>query len=115
MGPSPVVGLNAFYGPGISEIDAGLERRFHVTERQTIALKAQAFNLLNTSNFFVQNGSGINPIQYNPLGPTCGDGATLNQTCYLVPNSGPGNFQTLESIGQLNGPRVFQFAFTYSF
>jgi len=24
----------------------------------------------------------------------CGDGTTLNQTVYLVPNSGPGNFGT---------------------
>lgn len=95
MGASPVVGLNSFYGPGISEIDVGIERKFHLTERNTIALKAQAFNLFNTSNFYVQNGSGINQIQYNPLGPNCGDGATLNQTCYLIPNTGAGAFQTL--------------------
>lgn len=115
MGVSPVVGLNSFYGPGISEIDLGIERKFYITERQTIALKAQAFNLFNTANFFVQNGGGINQIQYNPLGPNCGDGATLNQTCYLMPNTGPGGFQTLQSVNQLNGPRVLQFAFTYSF
>jgi hypothetical protein len=115
MGASPVVGLNSFNGPGISEIDLGVERKFHLTERHTIALKAQVFNLFNTSNFFVQNGGGINQIQYNPLGPNCGDGATLNQTCYLIPNTGAGAFQTLQSINQLNGPRVFQFAFTHSF
>lgn len=114
-GPSPAAGLNSFYGPGIYEVDLGIERRFHITERQAIALKVQAFNLLNHANFFVQNGSGINATQYNPLGPNCGDGATANQTCYLVPNSGPGNFQTLQSVDQLNGPRVFQFALTYSF
>lgn len=114
-GPSPNFGLNSFYGPWIDEIDLGLERRFHITEKHTISLKAQVFNVANHANFYVQNGSGINATQYNPVGPTCGDGATLNQTCYLVPNAGPGNFQTLESINELNGPRVFQFAFYYSF
>jgi hypothetical protein len=80
-----------------------------------ISLKAQVFNVANHANFYVQNGAGINQIQYNPVGPTCGDGMTLNQTCYLMPNVGPGAFQTLESIGQLNGPRVFQFSFGYNF
>jgi hypothetical protein len=49
------------------------------------------------------------------MGQNCGDGATLNQTCYLVPNTGVGGFSKLQSIGQLNGPRVFQFSFTYQF
>jgi hypothetical protein len=115
VGPSPFYGLNSFYGPWIDEVDMGLERKFHITEHQLISLKAQVFNLANHPNFYVQNGAGINQTQYNPVGPTCGDGATLNQTCYLIPNVGPGAFQTLESIGQLNGPRVFQFSFGYSF
>ncbi len=114
-GPSPNLGLNSFYGPWIDEVDLGLERKFHIGERQVISFKAQVFNVANHANFYVQNGSGINQTQYNPVGPTCGDGVTLQQTCYLVPNVGPGNFQTLESIGQLNGPRVFQFSFGYSF
>ena len=114
-GPAPNFGLNSFYGPWIEEIDLGLERRFHLTEKHTIAVKAQVFNLANHANYFVQNGSGINQVLYNPVGPTCGDGATLNQTCYLVPNVGPGNFQTLESINELNGPRVFQISLNYSF
>jgi hypothetical protein len=115
LGPSPNFGLNSFYGPWIDEVDLGLERRFHISERHVIAFKVQVFNVTNHANFFVQNGAGINQTQYNPVGPTCGDGATLQQTCYLIPNVGPGNFQSLQSIGQLNGPRVFQFAFRYSF
>src|SRR5579883_1613660 len=111
-GSTPGQGYNTFYGPWINEIDLGLTRAFHITERQTIELEAQVFNLFNHPNFFVQAGSGINQTQYLPVGPTCGDGATLNQTCYLIPNSG---FQTLESINQLNGPRTFQFAFRYRF
>jgi hypothetical protein len=99
----------------INEVDLGLSRTFHIRETQTITLMAEAFNLLNTSNFYVQNGTGINQYQYNPLGSNCGDGLTLNQTCYLVPNNGPGGFGTLNSISQLNGPRVLQFSLTYKF
>jgi len=111
-GPVPGVGYNKFYGPWINEIDLGLTRAFHITERQSIQFEAQVFNLFNHPNFFVQAGAGIVQTQYNPVGANCGDGASLNQTCFLVPNSG---FKTLESINQLNGPRTFQFAFRYRF
>ncbi|MBV9303903.1 MAG: TonB-dependent receptor [Acidobacteriaceae bacterium] len=114
-GPAPNFGLNSFYGPWIDEIDIGLERKFQLAENHSFFVKAQVFNVANHANYYVQNGSGINQTLYNPVGPNCGDGATLNQTCYLVPNIGPGNFQTLQSIGQLNGPRVFQFSLKYSF
>jgi hypothetical protein len=111
-GPVPGLDYNSYYGPWIDEIDLGLARAFHITERQTIEIQAQAFNLFNHANYFVQAGAGINQTQYNPVGPTCGDATTHNQTCFLVPNSG---FQTLESINQLNGPRTFQFSFRYRF
>jgi hypothetical protein len=111
-GPVPGPDYNSFYGPWIDEIDLGLTRAFHITERHVVEIQAQVFNLFNHANYFVQAGAGINQIQYNPVGATCGDGATLNQTCFLVPNSG---FQTLQSINQLNGPRTFQFAFRYRF
>ncbi len=111
-GSVPGVEYNSFYGPWIDEIDLGVTRAFHITEHQTIQLQAQVFNLFNHPNFFVQAGSGIVQTEYDPVGPTCGDGASLTQTCFLVPYSG---FKTLESINQLNGPRTFQFAFRYQF
>jgi hypothetical protein len=111
-GPSPTIGLDSFYGPWIDEIDLGITRSFHITDRQVIQIEAQAFNLFNHANFFVQDGSGISANQYDASGATCGDGASLNQTCYLAPDT---NFQKLESINQLNGPRTFQFAFRYNF
>jgi hypothetical protein len=111
-GPSPVVGLNSFYGPWTQEVDLAITRRFAITERQSILFQAQAFNLFNHSNYYVQNGNGVDPVQYEPSGPACGDGATQNQTCYLVPHDG---FGTLQVISPLNGPRVFQFALKYTF
>ncbi len=111
-GPAPGRGFNAFYGPWIDEVDVGIRRDFHVTERNIFSIEVQAFNLFNHANFFVANGGGINQTQYDPVGPTCGDGISANQQCFLVPDSG---FQTKQSINQLNGPRVFQFAFRYRF
>lgn len=96
-------------------MDLGLARTLHITEHHAITLQAQAFNLLNHANYYVQNGAGVNQFQYSPNGPTCGDGQIQNQTCYLVSESGPGGFGTLQSINALNPPRVLQFAFQYHF
>jgi hypothetical protein len=111
-GPSPNVGLNSSYGPWIQEVDLGLARHFAITEKQRITFQVQAFNLFNHANYYVQNGNGANPLQYQPVGKNCGDGLSQNQTCYLVPESG---FGSLQIINALNGPRVLQFAFKYIF
>jgi Carboxypeptidase regulatory-like domain/TonB dependent receptor len=111
-GAVPGEGYNSFYGPWINEIDLGLARAFRITDRHSVELQAQVFNLFNHPNYFVQAGAGINQNQYTPTGANCGDGATPNQTCDLLPTSG---FKTLQSINQLNGPRTFQFAFRYRF
>jgi len=106
-GPSPNAGLNTFFLPWITEIDLGLQRRFRITERESLVFKAQVFNLLNSTNFV-----NVNQFEYNPVGQTCGDGKSVDQTCYLLPAPG---FNTPASISQLHGPRIFQFAVTYSF
>jgi hypothetical protein len=114
-GLAPGDGMNTFVGPWITEIDLGIERGFHVTEKQTIVLKAQVFNLFNTADYFVEAGNGINQVQYIANGPTCGDGMTLNQTCTLTPNNGPGGFGTRTAISQSNPGRIMQFSFAYKF
>jgi len=48
----------------------GLTRSFHISERHTIQIEAQVFNLFNHSNFYVQNGSGVFQNQYDPMGAT---------------------------------------------
>ena len=118
--PGPTQGFNSFYGPWINEIDLGIARAIHLTERHSITLKVQVFNLFNHPNYFVQNGGGVNSTQFDAIAGTlaggaagnCGDGATANQTCFLVPHSG---FRALNSVSELNGPRILQGAFTWSF
>lgn len=114
-GPTPGIGLNSFYGPPLERIDVGLGRRFAIREGEAVEIQAQAFNLFNHANWYVQNGDGINQIQYNPIGSNCGDGASVNQTCYLVPNSGPGNFGTYQEVSPNGLPRVLQFSARFTF
>jgi hypothetical protein len=114
-GPTPGIGLNSFYGPWLERIDVGLAHSFVIREGKELQFQVQAFNLFNHANFYVQNGNGINQLQYNPIGTNCGDGATPNQTCYLVPNSGPGNFGALQEISPNGLPRVLQFSIRFTF
>jgi Carboxypeptidase regulatory-like domain/TonB dependent receptor len=114
-GPTPGIGLNSFYGPWLKMIDLELARSFSIREGRQLQFQVQVFNLFNHANFFVQNGDGINQLQYNPIGSNCGDGQSLNQTCYLVPNSGPGNYGTLQEISPNGLPRVFQFSLRFTF
>jgi hypothetical protein len=111
-GPSPVTGLNSFYGPGTRQVDLGIARKFAFKEHYALNLEAQAFNLFNHPNYYVQNGNGVDAVQYTPVGDQCGDGQTLRQTCYLVPHAG---FGTLQVTSPINGPRVLQFAVELSF
>jgi Carboxypeptidase regulatory-like domain len=118
--PSPFAGLDSIYGPWTQQIDLSLSRRFKLTERHSLSLLAQVFNIANHANYYVQNGTGVSANQYaaapfgnNPDGSTnCGDGATLNQNCYLVPATG---FGTLQIINYQNPPRIMQFALKWTF
>jgi hypothetical protein len=119
-GPTPGIGLNSFYGPWLERIDLGLARRFSIREGKELEFQVQAFNLFNHPNYYVQNGDGINQLQYNPIGTQqgqypCGDGVSVSQTCFLVPNSGPGNFGTLQEISPNGLPRVLQLSARFTF
>jgi Carboxypeptidase regulatory-like domain/TonB dependent receptor len=114
-GPTPGIGLNSFYGPWLRRIDFGVARSIAIREAMALELQVQAFNLFNHANYYVQNGDGINQLQYNPIGTNCGDGVSLNQTCYLLHNSGPGNFGTLQEISPDGQPRMLQFSARFTF
>jgi hypothetical protein len=114
-GPSPNIGLHSYVGPWTKTVDISVERAFKISEYGKLSLRATAFNTLNSPNYYVMYGSGINGQQYRPIGPTCGDRITQNQACYLVPNNRVGGFGTLNVVQQNTGPRIFQFAAIYRF
>jgi hypothetical protein len=54
FGPFPVemTRRNAFRGPGFWNVDMGLYKRIHFTERYSLQLRAEVFNLLNHPNLY---------------------------------------------------------------
>jgi len=50
------VGRNAGRGPGFAQIDLGFSKRTQITERYSVQLGGQAFNLLNHPNFANPDG-----------------------------------------------------------
>jgi hypothetical protein len=61
-----VLGRNTVVGPGIFNIDTTLSRRIRIRERYAFEIRAEAFNLLNTSNY-TQLGRIINASDYGQV------------------------------------------------
>lgn len=59
FGPFPenMLERNAFRGPGLWNIDAGLYKNFRITEGKTLQIRAEAYNLVNHANLFVLGGT----------------------------------------------------------
>jgi hypothetical protein len=53
---------NLLFGPGIENFDAGLFKRFILTERKQFELRWEVFNSLNRPNFFNPVASFTNPL-----------------------------------------------------
>ena len=49
------VGRNSLHGDGLKNFDFGLYRSLRITERQSLQLRAEAFNLTNHPNFYFPN------------------------------------------------------------
>ena len=96
--PNPIgtygdLGRNAVRGPGFFGFDLSLDRNFKITERFSLQVRADAFNIMNHTNFV----GGFAPAG-QPAGATYGTVSTaLNSSTF----------------GQITGaydPRIFQFA-----
>src|SRR5262249_46005971 len=58
-----LLGRNTVTGPGILNLDTTLSKRFHIRERFSVEIRAEAFNLFNTPNL-TQLGRIINAADY---------------------------------------------------
>jgi len=54
--PSNMTKRNAFRGPGLWNLDGGLFKNFHVTERVNLQLRLEAYNVFNHANLFASTG-----------------------------------------------------------
>jgi hypothetical protein len=97
------LGRNVIVSPGKFQVNLGIQRRFKVSERVTLQLRAEAFNVFNHPLF--------GQYQTNVSSSTFGQAvSTLNQ--YL----GAFNSTTgLNSLYQIGGPRSMQFSLRLGF
>jgi hypothetical protein len=61
------LGRNALRGPGSWQIDVQISRAFRITERHSLAFRAEAFNLLNHTNY--ANPTAVLPDELEDLAP----------------------------------------------
>ena len=54
--PSDMSRRNAFRGPGAWNVDSGLYKNVRLTERYTLQLRLEAFNVFNHANLFISGG-----------------------------------------------------------
>jgi hypothetical protein len=90
-------GRNAFRGPRYFDTDLSLIRRFGLTERGSVALRAEFYNLFNNVNFANPGASLLNLNTLGKFGLTAGGGAG-------VPVGGTSG-----------GPRIVQMVLRYDF
>jgi hypothetical protein len=85
-------------GFGANQADVALQRRFHVTEKGTLALRVEMFNVFNHANFGPPNGDLSSPLfgrSMQTLASSLGSGGA---------NGG------LNPLYQVGGPRSIQLA-----
>jgi Carboxypeptidase regulatory-like domain len=87
-------GVNNLEGPGFFDVDVALSRRFPITERQSIEIRFEAFNIENRVNLLNPGIAGI------------AAGGTADTSL---------NSSTFGQIHSDAGPRVMQFAIKYLF
>ena len=89
---------NALIGPNLSQLDIALQRSFAFTERYSMSLRFESFNVANRANFF------------NPLGTGTGNFQPVNTLQGAV--NGNTNFGKLTQAGD---PRSIQFSGKFVF
>jgi hypothetical protein len=104
----PGEGFNSFTGPGVNNFDVSVARDIRLSERLTLRLKAEAFNLFNHPNF---QQNPLDNVQYTT---TQQNDAAGNPTNVWNATANPA-FGTAVAIVPRFGSRAFQFSTRFSF
>lgn len=90
-------GVGNLEGPAFFDVDVALSRKFPITERQSIEIRWETFNVENRVNFVNPGTAGIAAVGTNNL------------------SFGPGASSTFGQISSDVAPRIMQFALKYNF
>lgn len=63
--PAEMTRRNAFRGPGFWNFDAGLYKRIRFTEKYSVQLRLEAFNIFNHANLFIAPGGALDVSQFH--------------------------------------------------
>jgi hypothetical protein len=96
-------GRNVLRGFGATQLDFGLQRQFHLTEKMALNFRAEFFNIFNHPNF----GNPINDLTSPLFGYS-----TQTLATFLGSGGANGGFNPLYQIG---GPRSIQLALKLQF
>src|SRR5262249_35564417 len=92
-----VIAKSAFRGSGTQDVSAFIEKRFKFSERRSLLLRAEGFNLFNHGNFL---GRGQT---------TYGDTGTASTTFgQFVPVTSPTTVLAIPAFANIDPPRMFQ-------
>ena len=84
-------GRNILDGPGLFSINTGLSKNFEIKEGHRLQLRLETFNILNRTNFIIQD----------------------DMTFFNAPTAG--FLSAVGGVGRGGGPRVWQYALKYRF
>jgi hypothetical protein len=70
---------NAFYGPGAWNFDAAVSKKIPITERISVELRAEGFDILNHHNMYVlESSNDVGGIGYGAALPIQGRRGGVN-------------------------------------
>ncbi|QNI38616.1 TonB-dependent receptor [Edaphobacter sp. 4G125] len=93
---------NQLFGPGLQRVDLSLFKNFDITERVKLEFRTEAFNVLNTTQFFNPNAT----LQINP----CTAAAPCTGKYPVAGFQPPSTFGAITSTANAYNPRLIQFA-----
>jgi hypothetical protein len=96
------VGRNVLRGPGQTNVDFSIIKRFQIGEEKNIELRAEFFNLFNHVNF---------DLPISNLNVITSSGGSIDANTGRIIN--PGDFGRI--VATSNNPRLIQFAFKFNF
>jgi len=105
------LGRNALRGFGATQVDLTVRRQFRFTERLSLQMRADFFNIFNHPNF----GGPINNLSSNPF--TFVPNPEFGQATQMLANNlgSGGQSGGLNPLYQIGGPRSIQLALKLQF